>query len=209
MAMRLLSVVAAALGNPFPTTIYIGHPGWKAMGARWGYSLLNGVVITALCLIGGVTLVLKIVPLEAMIGAAYLDAGFDAALQVVRDQLGRFLYPFHRLDRATSGVLLFAGGSAIGFYFVMPMAIPVLLQFAPASMAPMSMKRTTTLSPAASRRCIGPPTGTTSRPGMDRTRCPIPGRNGATTPGSPRLPSGKKIRVSPPWSASIIGCSAK
>ena len=28
----------------FPTTIYIGHPGWKAMGARAGYSILNGVV---------------------------------------------------------------------------------------------------------------------------------------------------------------------
>ena len=62
------SIVAACLGNPFPTTIYIGHPGWKAMGARWGYSILNGVVITILCLIGGVTLVLKIVPMEAMIG---------------------------------------------------------------------------------------------------------------------------------------------
>ncbi|SNB46838.1 permease [Geobacter sp. DSM 9736] len=62
------SIVAACLGNPFPTTIYIGHPGWKAMGARWGYSILNGAVITILCLIGGVTLVLKVVPLEAMIG---------------------------------------------------------------------------------------------------------------------------------------------
>jgi tRNA pseudouridine65 synthase len=30
-----------------------------------------------------------------------------AALQTVRDQLGKHLYPFHRLDRATSGVLLF------------------------------------------------------------------------------------------------------
>ena len=62
------SIVAACLGNPFPTTIYIGHPGWKAMGARWGYSILNGAVITVLCLIGGVTLVLKVVPMEAMIG---------------------------------------------------------------------------------------------------------------------------------------------
>jgi len=62
------SIVAASLGNPFPTTIYIGHPGWKAMGARWGYSILNGVVITILCLIGGITLVLKVVPMEAMIG---------------------------------------------------------------------------------------------------------------------------------------------
>ena len=35
-----------------------------------------------------------------------------AALQVVRDQIGRFLYPFHRLDRATSGILLFGLSSA-------------------------------------------------------------------------------------------------
>ncbi len=30
------------------------------------------------------------------------------ALQTLRDQLGRHVYPVHRLDRATSGVLLFA-----------------------------------------------------------------------------------------------------
>ncbi len=30
------------------------------------------------------------------------------ALQALRDQLGRHVYPVHRLDRATSGVLLFA-----------------------------------------------------------------------------------------------------
>lgn len=35
-----------------------------------------------------------------------------AALQIVRDQTGRHLYPFHRLDRATSGILLFAFSSA-------------------------------------------------------------------------------------------------
>ena len=30
------------------------------------------------------------------------------ALQVLRDQLGKYLYPIHRLDRKTSGILLFA-----------------------------------------------------------------------------------------------------
>lgn len=30
------------------------------------------------------------------------------ALQILRDQLGKYLYPIHRLDRKTSGVLLFA-----------------------------------------------------------------------------------------------------
>ena len=33
-------------GSCFPTTIYIGHPGWKALGARAGYSILNGVFFT-------------------------------------------------------------------------------------------------------------------------------------------------------------------
>ncbi len=32
----------------------------------------------------------------------------DAALQRLRDQLGRVVYPVHRLDRATAGVLVFA-----------------------------------------------------------------------------------------------------
>jgi len=30
------------------------------------------------------------------------------AMHIVRDQLGQWVYPFHRLDKATSGVLLFA-----------------------------------------------------------------------------------------------------
>ncbi len=68
IANGCLSIIAAFLGSPFPTTIYIGHPAWKAMGARTGYSILNGIVISFLCLIGGVTLVLKIVPLEVTLG---------------------------------------------------------------------------------------------------------------------------------------------
>jgi two-component system, cell cycle sensor histidine kinase and response regulator CckA len=35
------SIVAAMFGSAFPTTIYIGHPGWKALGARAGYSVLK------------------------------------------------------------------------------------------------------------------------------------------------------------------------
>lgn len=35
-----------------------------------------------------------------------------AALQIVRDQVGQYVYPFHRLDRATSGILMFGFSSA-------------------------------------------------------------------------------------------------
>ncbi|MBI2338945.1 MAG: NCS2 family permease [Deltaproteobacteria bacterium] len=59
------SVVASFLGSPFPTTIYIGHPGWKGLGARAGYSVLNGIFITLICFLGAVRLVLAVMPLEA------------------------------------------------------------------------------------------------------------------------------------------------
>ena len=59
------SVVAALFGSTFPTTIYIGHPGWKRLGARSGYSVLNGVFIGFLCLTGTIHLVLNFIPLEA------------------------------------------------------------------------------------------------------------------------------------------------
>ena len=62
------TIAAAFLGSCFPTTIYIGHPGWKEMGARSGYSTLNGIVIVALALSGLTSLVAAIVPIEA--GAA-------------------------------------------------------------------------------------------------------------------------------------------
>ena len=59
------SVAAAAFGSCFPTTIYIGHPGWKALGARSGYSVLNGAFFTLLALAGLTGLVAAIVPLES------------------------------------------------------------------------------------------------------------------------------------------------
>jgi AGZA family xanthine/uracil permease-like MFS transporter len=61
-------MLACFLGSPFPTTIYIGHPGWKAMGARHGYSILNGVIISLLCLSGGVSFFLHYVPRECIFG---------------------------------------------------------------------------------------------------------------------------------------------
>ena len=59
------SLAAAAFGSPFPTTIYIGHPGWKAMGARSGYSVLNGLFVTAVCLTGTLAFIAWAVPIDA------------------------------------------------------------------------------------------------------------------------------------------------
>jgi AGZA family xanthine/uracil permease-like MFS transporter len=59
------SVAAACFGSCFPTTIYIGHPGWKAMGARAGYSVLNGLFATAVCLGGTLPHIAWAVPIDA------------------------------------------------------------------------------------------------------------------------------------------------
>jgi len=68
MANGIGSVVASLFGSVFPTTIYIGHPGWKRLGARSGYSALNGIFIAFLCLTGTIQAVLGLIPLEAGIG---------------------------------------------------------------------------------------------------------------------------------------------
>lgn len=66
LAVNGLGTLAACLfGSCFPTTIYIGHPGWKALGARAGYSVLNGVFITLICLTGTLSYIAWAVPVDA------------------------------------------------------------------------------------------------------------------------------------------------
>ena len=59
------SVAAALFGSAFPTTIYIGHPGWKALGARAGYSVLNGIFVTAICVTGTLAWIAWAIPIDA------------------------------------------------------------------------------------------------------------------------------------------------
>jgi adenine/guanine/hypoxanthine permease len=59
------TIAAAFCGSCFPTTIYIGHPGWKEMGARVGYSWLNGLVLGVLCLTGSIGILTYLVPIDA------------------------------------------------------------------------------------------------------------------------------------------------
>jgi AGZA family xanthine/uracil permease-like MFS transporter len=61
----LSTVVAAMLGSCFPTTLYIGHPGWKALGARAGYSILNGIFVAFVTLSGTLGWMVWAVPIDA------------------------------------------------------------------------------------------------------------------------------------------------
>jgi AGZA family xanthine/uracil permease-like MFS transporter len=60
------AVVGSFLGSPFPPAVYIGHPGWKAVGGRIGYSLATGIVISLICLFGLVGLFLAVIPRAAL-----------------------------------------------------------------------------------------------------------------------------------------------
>jgi adenine/guanine/hypoxanthine permease len=66
LAANGMGTLAAALfGSCFPTTIYIGHPGWKALGARAGYSVLNAVFFTVVLLSGTLAYIAWAVPVDA------------------------------------------------------------------------------------------------------------------------------------------------
>src|SRR5271155_3460649 len=61
------AIVGALLGSPFPPAVYIGHPGWEAVGGRIGYSLATGVVIALGCFLGLAALLLAVIPLVAIL----------------------------------------------------------------------------------------------------------------------------------------------
>jgi adenine/guanine/hypoxanthine permease len=61
------ALAGAVLGSPFPPAVYIGHPGWKSVGGRVGYSLATGVVISLVCFLGLTALLLAVVPLVCIL----------------------------------------------------------------------------------------------------------------------------------------------
>lgn len=59
------TLLSAGCGSPYPTGIYIGHPGWKAIGARAGYSSLNAIFVSLVCFTGTLSIVKNTIPIEA------------------------------------------------------------------------------------------------------------------------------------------------
>jgi len=61
------SVVGTLFGSCFPNAVYIGHPGWKAVGGRSGYSLATGLLVGMVTLLGLIPVLLSIIPLVAIL----------------------------------------------------------------------------------------------------------------------------------------------
>jgi AGZA family xanthine/uracil permease-like MFS transporter len=63
----VISLVGCLLGNPFINAVYIGHPGWKSMGGRIGYSAATGIVVLILTCFGIVSLMMAVIPVVAIL----------------------------------------------------------------------------------------------------------------------------------------------
>ncbi len=63
----IISLIGCCMGNPFINAVYIGHPGWKAMGGRTGYSAATGVLMLVLTWFGIIGLMMAVIPAVALL----------------------------------------------------------------------------------------------------------------------------------------------
>jgi adenine/guanine/hypoxanthine permease len=62
----VVSLIGCLMGNPFINAVYIGHPGWKAMGGRIGYSAATGVMVILMSWFGIISLMVAVIPVVAI-----------------------------------------------------------------------------------------------------------------------------------------------
>jgi len=62
----VVSLIGCLMGNPFINAVYIGHPGWKSMGGRIGYSAATGVMVILLSWFGVISLMVSLIPVVAI-----------------------------------------------------------------------------------------------------------------------------------------------
>jgi AGZA family xanthine/uracil permease-like MFS transporter len=62
----VVSLIGCLMGNPYINAVYIGHPGWKAMGGRIGYSAATGVMVIVLSWFGVISLMTAFIPVVAI-----------------------------------------------------------------------------------------------------------------------------------------------
>jgi adenine/guanine/hypoxanthine permease len=63
----VISLIGCLMGNPFINAVYIGHPGWKAMGGRIGYSAVTGIIVLVLTWFGIIAVVSSLIPVVAIL----------------------------------------------------------------------------------------------------------------------------------------------
>jgi AGZA family xanthine/uracil permease-like MFS transporter len=80
----LASTLGAMFGNPFPVTVYVGHPGWKSIGAGLGYTVASGTTMFLVTLFGLGAFLLAVIPMAAIV-PILIYIGIVTCNQVVRE----------------------------------------------------------------------------------------------------------------------------
>lgn len=62
----IISLIGCLMGNPFILAVYIGHPGWKAIGGRIGYSAATGLMVIVLSWFGIIAVMMSLIPVVAI-----------------------------------------------------------------------------------------------------------------------------------------------
>lgn len=61
------SIISSLFGSPIPTAVYIGHPGWKSVGAGLGYCFMTGLGVFLITIFGVSSVLINAVPLAALL----------------------------------------------------------------------------------------------------------------------------------------------
>src|SRR5438132_8391873 len=80
MTEALATIVAGLCGGVVQNTPYIGHPAYKAMGARAGYTLATGLVIGVGAVLGGLAVLVGVLP-EAAVAPILVFIGLEITAQ--------------------------------------------------------------------------------------------------------------------------------
>ena len=62
----VVSLIGCCMGNPYINAVYIGHPGWKSMGGRIGYSAATGLTVIVLAWFGIIPVLVAAIPVVAI-----------------------------------------------------------------------------------------------------------------------------------------------
>ncbi|THJ18582.1 MAG: regulator [Nitrospira sp. CG24B] len=62
----IISLIGCLMGNPFILAVYIGQPGWKAIGGRIGYSAATGISVILLAWFGIISVMMALIPVVAI-----------------------------------------------------------------------------------------------------------------------------------------------
>lgn len=98
------SILGSLFGNPFPTTVYFGHAGWKEIDARAGFSIVNAALYLLICMTGLTGVLMALIPTEAVM-VLLIFVGFSVTANT-----------FRSIDRKYNSVILIS-------------LIPILFQY--------------------------------------------------------------------------------